>query len=111
MGNQKFTSARRDLEKKVPFDLSWYDDTDEEQVETFYCYPGRLPGGLLFDVLKINDGSAPFWEFWASVMDEATYEEFRTYVRKNPIQAATLREIMDWIIEYDTGRPTEQPSS
>lgn len=111
MGNQKFTSGRRDLEKKVPFDLAWFDDKDEEQVETFYCYPGRLPGGILFDVLKINDGSAPFWEFWAAIMDEESYVEFRSYVRKNPIEAQTLRDIMDWIIEFDTGRPTQPPSS
>ena len=111
MGNQKFTSARRDLNHKAAFDLSWYDENETEQQETFYCYPGRLPGGILFDVLKINDGSAPFWEFWESVMDEATYAEFRACVRKNPIEASSLREVMDWVIEYDTGRPTEQPSS
>lgn len=111
MGNQKFSSGRRDLEKKAAFDLSWFDEKGEEQVQTFYCYPGRLPGGILFDVLRINDGSAPFWEFWAKVMDDATYAEFRQTIRDNPIDAQVLRDIMDWVIEYDTGRPTEQPSS
>lgn len=111
MGNQKFTSGRRDLEKKAPFDLEWYDDKGEVQLQTFYCYPGRLPGGILFDVLRINDGSAPFWEFWRKVMDDGTYMEFRETVRDNPIDAQVLRDIMDWVIEYDTGRPTEQPST
>jgi hypothetical protein len=111
MGNMKFASGRRDLEQKAAFDLTWFDAKNEEQTETFYCYPGRLPGGVLFDVLRINDGSAPFWEFWELVMDTSTYAEFRQCVRANPIDAQVLRNVMDWVIEYETGRPTEQPAS
>jgi hypothetical protein len=111
MGNQKFGSPRRDLEKKAAFDIGWFDKKGEEQVATFYCFPGRLPGGLLFDVLRINDGSAPMWEFWGYVMDDATYKEFYRVVRKNPIDAQAIRDAMDWVIEYDTGYPTELPAT
>ncbi len=109
--SKKYTSARRDLDKKMQFELAWYDDKGEEQIGTFFCYPGRLPGGILFDVLKINDGSAPFWEFWEKVMDPGAFLDFRDYVRKNPIDARILRDVMDDVIEFDTGRPTQQPTT
>lgn len=113
MGVKKFTaakSAKRGV--KAEFELDWEDGEGEMHTQAFYCFPGRAPGAVLFDLTGISATSEPMWEFYSAVMGE-NYEEFRTFVRdpNHGVEADNLRDITSWIIEYDTGTPTLPPVS
>jgi hypothetical protein len=99
------SNAKRGI--KAEFELEWEDKEGEAHVETFYCWPARAPGAVLFDLTGISNTSGPMWEFYEAVMGDG-YEEFRTFVRNadHGVEAETLREVTSWIIEYDTGTPT-----
>lgn len=116
MSDATFTAARVDREKKFSFDIRWYPDNDSDETETstFHCYPGRVPGGMMFDVIRIdNRGSQPFWAFWHSCMDPAEYERWFNFTHEEPgkVDADTIKACMDRVIEFDAGRPTEPSSS
>jgi hypothetical protein len=116
---KKYVAARLDWNKGFEFELAWFDPHDgAEHSDKFTAYPARLPGGVLFDSLKIagagGSGSGAVWDFWRAVLAPGDFERFYTLVRAPEddvrIDAATIREIMDDITEYDVGLPTTQPS-
>lgn len=109
----KFTAARRDVNHKESFDVEYFDQEGDPHSETFWCYPQRLPGGVLFNTLRINDSSTDFWMFWQKIMDPTEYERWAEFIldEKRPIAARTIRDVMDAVTEASTGRPTEQPST
>jgi hypothetical protein len=113
MSIKKFTAAKAAVRGvKADFELDWEDDELETHTETFYCYPGRAPGAVLFDLTTINMGSGPMWDFYRAVMGDG-FDTFETFVRddKHGVDADVLRDITTWIIEYDTGLPTMPPAS
>jgi hypothetical protein len=114
-GDAQFTAARKDRNKKMKIEIDWYpsDDNDETATEVFWCYPGRVPGGLMFDVIRIGPGgSVPFWQFWSSIMDEPEYERWFNFTHEpGRIDDDTIRKVMDKVIEFDAARPTTPSSS
>jgi hypothetical protein len=113
MSTKTFTAARAaERGVKADFDLKWEDDEGEVHTETFFCYPGRAPGAVLFDLTTVGTGSGPMWEFYRAVMGDG-YAAFREFVDDggHGVSADVLRDITSWIIEYDTGLPTPPPAS
>lgn len=115
MSDATFTARRVDRNKEFKFDVRWYpnDDNDETETETFTCYPGRVPGGLMFDVIRIGPGgSVPFWTFWASCMDNDEYERWFNWTHEpGKVDDDTIRAVMNDIIAFPVGRPTTPSSS
>lgn len=110
---KKFKAASRAKRGvKAEFELEWETEEGEWRTETFYCYPGRAVGANLFEFVTVGTGSEPMWEFYRTVMGEE-FERFEKFVRdeKHGVDADTLRGISSFLIEYDTGDPTEQSSS
>lgn len=105
---KKFTAARNaNRTEAVPFELDWYDDSDEPHTEDFVCYPGKVPGALSFDLVLVDEDSEPMWEFFQAAMQEG-YTAFRKFVRDpdHGIDANALADIVRWINSYETGLPT-----
>lgn len=109
---KKFTAARAAKRGvKAEFEIDWEGDDGTEHTETFYCWPGRATGATLFDLTVMGEGAQAMWDFFTDVMGDG-YEDFRKFVKgPHGVEAEHLREIANWIIEYDTGDPTEQSSS
>lgn len=109
----KFTAAKVDRDKSDSFILAWEDDeSKQEKTETFTVYPGRVPGAVAVDLTTIGQHSKAMWDFFEACMDPAEFARFDSTVRdpKISIDAETLGQIIKWITEVETGRPTEQPN-
>lgn len=111
---KKFKAASAAKRKiKEQFELEWEDeDTGETGEEVFTCYPGRAPGSTIFDIVTVGMGSVPMWDLFRTTMAE-DFLRFKQFIEdeKHGVDQAAIREIVDWIIEYDTGTPTPPPPS
>ena len=95
--------------------------------EEFTAYPHRVSAGLLIDFqgLGVTKDPEAMWAFFRNAMSGARTPEgrlpeeggdfarFHEYVNspEHPIEAAVLGSIITDMVEFTTGRPTEQPSS
>lgn len=114
MGQVKeFTTALKELTE--PQDEEGWDFTVDGQV--LHAYP---PDPAQLAVLMASTGRhtqihtqiAGTINFFVEVMDEASagYLERRLLDRNDPFGLEEVTEIMEWMIEEWTGRPTQPPS-
>lgn len=89
--------------------------------ETFTCYP-EVQGKTILDIMRtaaVSDEDArgllmavSMTDFFEKVMPPEEYERFSQLMEdpKRIVPMDTLSEIMSWLIEEYTERPTKQPS-
>jgi hypothetical protein len=112
MSTKKFTAASKaKREIKADFEIDWEDDEGEHHTATFWCFPGRATGAVMFDLTTVAGDSKPMWEFFETTIDD--FPTFEKFLRDpaHGVEADTIREIVSWMIEYDTGTPTPPPAS
>ena len=74
-----------------------------------------LPGMAILDVASAAEDQGlqtvtAMTTFLKDAMGEETYKEFHKKCMEKRLSIETIAEIMSWIIEEATGRPTQQPS-
>lgn len=110
MGVKRFkaaSAAKRGI--KAEFEIEWEDEkTGETGVETFYCFPGRAVGSTYFDITTAGQGSGPMWALFEQTMGE-NFEAFKVFIEdgRHGVDSDAIREIVAFIMEYDTGVPPE----
>lgn len=105
------SSANRGI--KAEFEVEWEDDiTHEPHVDTFYCYPARSTGVTFFELNTLGSGSLPMWQLFREVMGEE-FDRFEAFLRddRHNIKADTIRDIVAWLQEEQTGVPTPPSDS
>ncbi len=77
----------------------------------------ECPGGLLLDLAAANDSGKTEASTAVKLLDAVltgdSAERFKTALRRpdNPISLGDLTDIIQWLVEEYTGRPTQQPSA
>lgn len=127
---RSYDAARRqklDLESEITITGETLDG--REVTETFIAHPGRIPGAILVDFMKVgvyNDSEA-MWDLFRCAFDmeppkdddgapipkaKSEFQRFHDFVRgdKLIIEAETLSQIISDIVEDGSGFPT-QPSA
>lgn len=120
------TATPTDRKRHKSFEVQNVDDSEPLTFdlggEEFTCYP-EVQGKMILDIIK-TAASEPDAEqrgmmmavgvldFFEKVMDVSEYERFNKLMEdpKRIVKMDTLSEIMSWLIEQYTDRPT-QPSS
>jgi len=77
--------------------------------QTYECI-ALLPAGFGLDILRY--GSSKAAEFFDVIMLPASAERFAAAIRdpEHPVPQETLDEVIRWLVEVYTGRPTGPPS-
>ena len=92
------------------------DEPMEVQIDdkVFTARPHRVSATTLIDFqgLTVTRDPEAMWGFFRSAFGD-DYEEFHTYINSPEvtITADTLGEIIKDMVEFTTGRPTEQSNS
>lgn len=125
MTHRSFTVPPFTPRDPITFDLSGSVDVDGEQGftwrEEFRCVE-EAPSALVSDVLLAGsvspDGTVKhavgvLVRFLETVIVDDDREKFRLLIRdpKRHVQASLLGEVVSWLIEVYTGRPTTPPTS
>lgn len=105
---KSFTSKKEDKQKVEPI-------TFELEGETFEAY-GDVPGAVLLDFIAAssqedNTGTATaIQSYLKSSMDKANYKRFDKLTRDPEIliELSTLADIVSYLIEERTNRPTAE---
>lgn len=93
--------------------------------ETFTAYPHRVAAGVLIDFqgMSVTKDPEAMWGFFRAAMSgqrladgtlaEGDFDRFQDYVNSplHPVEAEVLGDIIKDMVEFTTGRPTEQSSS
>jgi hypothetical protein len=85
--------------------------------EVFRCQPA-LQGRVLIEFIAQSSADDPasgaraVLQFFNAAIVDADHDRFKTMTESSEhiVTMDTLTEIMDWLVEQYTGRPTEQPS-
>lgn len=85
--------------------------------EEFNCHPA-IPGAVLLEFVKdadsgTGDSAKALYNFLASSMPEEEYEKLQKTL-KNPkviIEIETIGEIVTWLVEEYSSRPTQRPEN
>lgn len=84
--------------------------------EEFFCYP-EMPGKTLLEFVSIGNSEDPaeaagaINQFFKKVLVEESYERF-DQLAQDPnrlVSVQTLTEVISWLVEAYTDRPTEGP--
>ena len=112
---RQYQSAKReklDLETEVVIDD-----------EVFIAHPGRVPGAIMIDLMRVgvHQDSEAMWDVFRCAFDTepprddagkptgpSEFERFRDYLRSpdHPVEANTLRQIIEDMSEDSSGFPT-----
>ena len=118
-GSQRRTfKIARDAKADVGqvFDLEWESadgaDAGTGGSEEFKAYPGRIPGAVIMDVpnMMVDENTVAYWNVFRHALGDE-FDRFSAIIHdpKRLVPAETLSEILSWLFEEATGRPT-QPS-
>lgn len=82
---------------------------------TFTCRR-RMPAGHLLDLAAVEDDPAALVSYLQAAMSDDDWQRFDELVHDpdalgpdQPVDVALLGEIVSWIVEEQTGRPTSPP--
>lgn len=114
--HKTFDVPDADDSEPLSFDLKY----KSGEVETFNCYP-EIPGKLLIDLMKPAAAAdedragvmmaVSVLEFFPQVMDEDEWARLESALndRKRVVSMEQLSNIMSWLVEEYSERPTQQP--
>lgn len=100
-----------DAPEPVEFDLKWEDDKGKSQSETFSIHPERVSQFLMFRIAgsPISNDALSWLEVFQKTMDPPEYTRFATFCQDTDgveVKAENLADIVAWIMEEATARPT-----
>lgn len=109
---QVASAAQADM--PVEFELNWQlPDGTLGSPEIFTAYPGRIPGATLLSLanMMVDQNSVAMFELFRAALGD-DFARFETLIRdpSRHVTAETLAEIVSWLGEEASGRPTP-PSS
>ena len=111
---RSYKAARRAAKREeggepIPFEVTYYNEADEEVTETFNAY-GEASGATLADFTAAGAESADIRKTFEELIGDA--DEFaRLWRTASFMNMEDLSEILQGLIEDTTGRPTKQPSN
>ena len=110
--SRRFVAAKKDRSKTVDIELVWEDNEGAEHTTRWTAYPGRIPSIFTYDLVEASRTSEPMWRVFRAALQEK-YDDFYAFCMddEHGIDAKALSDIIEWLLEVDTGRPTQQLSS
>lgn len=84
--------------------------------EEFFCYP-EMPGKTLLEFVSLSNSEDPaetaksINTFFKKVLTEESYVQFENLAQdpNRVVSVTTLTEIIQWLVEEYSGRPTQGP--
>jgi hypothetical protein len=121
------TKSKAKKPRHKVFEVVDLDDVDLEPLtfdlggETFHCAP-EVQGATILELMRASANAdedsrgilmaVSVLDFFELCMDEDEHKRFAEFLhnKKKIVRMTTLSEIMSWLIEEYTDRPTQQPS-
>ncbi len=109
MAAPKSFKAARQAQRIEPFTVTWTDEAGDEHDSEFKAYL-PIPGALILDATNIvvDQNSVALRSVFQAAMRDG-YEEFWAFLSDpgRSIDAELLGDIVAWLYEESSGRPTE----